>query len=181
MKIKPHFDLISKPVRQKFIEYKGDAVRLSLQTPATVEEVVLGLKGRNDLKRKITTFRDSDGEIIERAFDYFDKPYRNRLYTKNHNFIEDEFVVSKTTKDYVLDRSAMTYYKDLRQFPQVKRTILWAPVKTETNHIAENKITGEKIFSQVREEIVSRQKNRKKHIFIEFPPIINKKIQKKRS
>ena len=77
--MRPNFNLVSKTIGTSFQKYKGDALRLSTQTPATVGEVVLALKKHPDLQRKVTTFRDSNGSIIERSFDYFDKPYRNQL------------------------------------------------------------------------------------------------------
>lgn len=175
--MKPTFDLVSKTIGTSFIKYKGDAVRLSKQTPASVDEVILSLKGHKDLQRKVTTFRDSNGQVIERSFDYFDKPYRNRLYSRTDNVIgQDEFVSSTTTKDYVLDRDAMEYYKGLIQFPNTKRTILWAKARTETNHLSENINTGEKFHSQVRINGTNR-KGRCYHTFSEFPHIKNNKVE----
>ncbi len=175
--MKPTFDLVSRRIGISFVKYKGDAVRLSMQTPAAVDEVVLSLKNNKDLQRKVTTFKDSNGKVIERVFDYFDKPYRNRLYSRTDNVIgQDEFVNSTTTKDYVLDRDAMKYYKGLIQFPNTKRTILWTKAKTETNHVSENIKTGEKVHSQVRINGTSR-KGRCYHTFAEFPHIKNNIVE----
>lgn len=177
--MKPTFNLVSKTLGTSFFKYRGDAVRLSKQTPATVDEVVVALKDNPSMQRKITTFRDSNGLVTERAFDYFDKPFRNRLYSRTDNVIgEDEFVTSTTTKDYLLDRDALDYYKDLRQFPNTKKTILWSRVSTETNHISENLKTGEKVQSQVIID-KAKQKSKNKHTFIEFPHIIDNKVENK--
>jgi len=174
----PAFDLVSNQKRIKFIKYKGDAVRLSVQTPAYVDEVILSLKDNPDLKKKITTFRNSDGEVIERAFDYFDKPYKNKIYSRVDNVIgQDEFVKSTTVKDFILNKDALDIYKDVRRYKETSRFILWANTKTETNHVSENIVTGEKVHSQVR---INRGKYRNKlyHTFTEFPHIINNKIAK---
>ena len=177
--MRPNFNLVSKTIGTSFQKYKGDALRLSTQTPATVDEVVLALKKHPDLQRKVTTFRDSNGSIIERSFDYFDKPYRNRLYSKTDNVIGNvEFVTSTTSKEYVLDRNAIEYYKELIKLPNVKRNILWGISKTETNHVSENITTGEIVQTQVRIRN-TKQKNRIFHTFIEFPHIKNKKLENK--
>ena len=80
-----NYRLISKSIGQDFAQYNKNAIRLNFRTPKTVDEVVVGLKDNPSLQRKITTFRDEKGQIMERAFDYHDKPYRNRLYSHLYN------------------------------------------------------------------------------------------------
>ena len=177
--MKLHFDLISKTIGTSFVKYKGNATRLSVQTPAKVDEVIIGLKDNHNLTRKVTTFRNSKGEVIERSFDYFDKPYRNRLYTHDANIIlDDEFVSSTTAKDYILNRESMEDYKDLLNIPKMRRDILWSHIDTVTNHLSENEKTGEKILTQTT-IVPVKGRNQKRHTFIEFPHIVNNKITKK--
>lgn len=179
MKVETDFYLINKTLNKSFVKYNGDAVRLSLQTPAKVDEVIIGKKSSPDFVRKITTFKDSNGQIIERAFDYSDKPYQNRIYTNKDSIIGDcEYVTSRGATDYWLDRGAMKYYKKLIKSPKINRKILWGKGKTETNHVAENIYTGEIVQSQVRIN-PSKNKNRKFHTFIEYPHIKNKKVENK--
>lgn len=175
---KPTLRLISKMTGISYIKYQGEAVRLSTQPPATVDEVILSLDKHPKLQRKITTFRDSNGGVIERAFDYFDKPYKNIIYSNTENLIGEDFWVASTTKKkYVLDRIAMEYYKDFRQFPDTKRDFLWSLVKTETNHVAQNLNSDEMVQSQV--SITQTKKNKKLHRFVEFPHIKNNKKKNK--
>ena len=177
--MKPNFDLISKTIGMSFVKYKGNATRLSVQTPAKVDEIILGLKDNHGLTRKVTTFRNSKGEVIERSFDYFDKPYRNRIYTRDAHIIqEDEFVSSTTIKDYILSRETIEDYKDLLQIPRMRRDILWSHINTTTNHMSENEKNGEKVLTQTT-IIPVKGKNQKRHTFIEFPHIINNQILKK--
>ena len=70
------FQLISKTTTS-FIKYKGDAVRLTLNPPAKVDEVIVALKDNENLKRRITTFRDSQGNIIELVHNQFVSLNRN--------------------------------------------------------------------------------------------------------
>ena len=167
------FSLISKTIGTKFTEYKGNAVRLSQFSPYSVDEVILKSNANPKEIRKVTTFRDSKGDIVERSFDYTGRQLKNRLYSTVDNVIgNDEFVTSKTTKDYSIDRGILSTYKELIQRPKINRFIFWSPDKTTTHHISENIETGEKILSQV--QISSKRKSLKQHhSFIEFPRIKN--------
>ncbi len=168
--------LISKIEKLPYYKYKGDALHLVNQTARTVDEVVIGIKGQPYLKSKITTFRDSDGNIIERAMDFFGKPYKNRVYNMRDNIIEpDEYVKSVHIKEYVLPKSLKeAHIQSVEQ--GYKRTLLWTPVKFFTNHLSENIITGEKVLTQVTQSNLMKPQ-KETHTFVEYPHIINGKIQ----
>lgn len=169
--------LISKNIGQSFVKYKGNAMRLSTKLPYYVDEVLVCVKGQIGKERKITTFKDSDGNIIERIFDYFDKPLRNQIH-KQQTFTkgEDLYITTNSINEYTLKRSIINIYREYRQtFEKLNiRTALWNNIKIENNHLCENINTGEKIFSQ---SSVTNIKQPTKHIhsFIEFPHIINGK------
>ena len=59
--------LISRTT-QRYTNYASKAIKLSKSTPYTVDEVLIGKKGKSC--KKITTFRDSKGNLIERIFNY---------------------------------------------------------------------------------------------------------------
>lgn len=171
--------LISKRMGEPFTKYKNNALRISVGCPYTVDEIVVGIRGKTGLERKITTFRDSNGKIIERAFNYFDKPYRNRIYSNADNIIgEEQFVTSTTIKEYKLKRAILNVYKDFKdKFASLGlHTALWKNTKTITNHLCENINTGEKVLSQTRIENI-KYPSKQLHSFIEFPHIIDGKRQ----
>lgn len=170
--------LISKINKLPYNQYKGDALRLINQTAMKFDEVIVGSKKSPKIKRKITTFYNTDGNIIERVFDFSDKPYRNRIYAKRDNIIgQDEFVISTHIKEYKLPRTLANANNQLVQ-QGFSRTIFWTPVKFFTNHLSENLETGEKVLSQVfQTNLLKPQKET--HTFIEFPHIIKGKIENK--
>lgn len=169
--------LISKNIGQRFIGYKGNPIRLSTKLPYYVDEVIVGIKGQIGKERKITTFRDSEGNIIERIFDYFDKPLRNQI-RKTQTFTkgEDLYITTTSINEYTLKRSIIDVYNEYRKkFEELNiLKALWNQKKIENNHLCENINTGEKIFSR---SSVTNLKQPTKHIhsFIEFPHIINGK------
>ena len=169
--------LISKIIGMPYYKYQGDALRLINQSARTVDEVVVGVKNNLNIKRKVTTFKDSKGNILERAFDYSDKPYRNRFYKKLYNIIgKEEFVTSTHIKEYELPRNLKKAHLQMVN-ARFHRTLLWNPIKFFTNHCSENILTGEKILTQVLQtNLLKPQKE--KHTFIEFPHIIKRKISK---
>ncbi|MCR5266379.1 MAG: hypothetical protein K6E29_07275 [Cyanobacteria bacterium RUI128] len=168
--MKPKYSLISKPVRIKYTEYKGNVIRLSKFAPYTVEEAVIGVNGKA-IQKKITTFRDSKGNITERVFDYPDRPLWNRLYETAENSVGlDETVVSTTKRDYYLDRGAVDYYKFFMEFPERKRFVLWDNKCTTTDHVSYNIGEDEVIHTQVKIKNKSRSSNQK-HSFTEYPKI----------
>lgn len=173
--------LISKIHGISFVKYKGDAVRICEQTPYSVDEVWVGIRKKPQKAWHITTFRDSNGRIIERAFDNGENYYRNRLYTRSENIIgDDEFVESTTIKEFKIPKrlypaslQLLKEYKDAHPF----KTILWTPIQTITNHFSSNVKTGEEILSQTK--ITNMEKPTKEvHSIIEFPHIVDRKIQK---
>ena len=102
--------LMSKTT-QKFVDYYGGVIRLNKATPYTVDEVIIGKKGKPF--GKITTFRDSLGRIIERAFNINGKPLKNRIYSYNDGIVGDrEYVDVKTVKEFSLERKLVDVYKN---------------------------------------------------------------------
>lgn len=169
--------LISRADKIPFVKYKGDALRLINQTPWTFDEVVAGVKGKAGKLRKITTFRDSHGKIIERAFDYFDKPYRNRTYIHRDNIVnKNEYVQSTHIKEFFLSRANRATHLQLVR-DGFARTLLWSPIKFFTNHMSTNIDNGKKILTKVIRSNLSKPK-KEIHTFIEFPHIVNGQIRK---
>lgn len=169
--------LISRIDKLPYYKYKGDVLRLVNQSARTVDEVIIGHKNNPNTIKKITTFRDSDGNIIERAFDLFESVYKNRTYKKyDHVIRENEFVTSTVVKEYILPKTLKNSHLQLVQ-SGCDRTYLWSPIKFFTNHFSENIENGIKILTQIfRTNILTPQKE--VHTFIEFPHIKNGKIQK---
>lgn len=171
--------LISKTLNTPFLKYKGNATRLTSNIPYTVDEIVVGIKGEKG-SRKITTFKDSQGKLIERAFDYKGKPYRNRTYQhKDYAIGEEEFVNSTIIKEYSLPKGIISVYNSFKDsFQQLGiKTALWNKNKTQTNYVAENINNGNKILSKVEINTKPNQ-NFETHKFTEYPEIINNKITK---
>ena len=171
--------LISKTLNTPFQKYKGNAARLTSNIPYTVDEIIVGIKGQKAC-RKITTFKDSQGKLIERAFDYKGKAYKNRTYQhKDYIIGEEEFVNSTIIKEYSLPRCIMSVYKSFKdQFQQLGiKTTLWNKNKVQTNYVAENINNGNKILSKVEVKAKPNQ-NFETHTFTEYPEIINNKLTK---
>lgn len=169
------YTLISKSIGIDFAKYNKNAIRLDFKTPKSVDEVIVGLTNNPSKQRKITTFRNKKGKIVERAFDYFDKPYRNRLYSHQDNVIgNNEYVNSTTIREYTLSKQRIKEYKDnieLYDFLQRDPIVFWNKQKTQTNHLSENIHTGEKILSKVT---VYEKGYKEQHQFIEYPKIGSK-------
>lgn len=171
--------LKSKPIRQSMLQYNGKAMRIShASPPCYVEEVIVALKSAPEKERKITTFRDKQGNILERAFDYFDQPFRNYVYaTKSYIMTKDEYADVKTRKEYILDRVLQRIYKGLSEGFRSKGrpATLWDLNSLVTNIIAQNLTTEETIFSQM--QVSGIDTNKEEHLFREFPSIIKNKLQ----
>lgn len=177
--MKNQFYLISKIEGKKFVKHKGDAVRITSNiSPYRVDEVVLGVKGQIGKERKITTFRDSKGNIIERIFDYFDKPLKNRVYKEQEYVIgEEEIVKAKTVREYSISKPVLNIYKEYqKQFAELGiEDSLWNKNKIDTFYLSENINTGEKVLSQV--SIKDLEHPRKElHSYTEYPHIIDGKL-----
>lgn len=171
--------LIYKNYEQRFYRYKGDVIRLSRKLPYYVDEVVVGVKGKIGQERRITTFKDSQGNILERVFDYFDKPLRNQIYNKKEFTKGNElFITSTTITEYQLKRSKLNQYKGYRKiFEKLDiLTTLWDKIKIVNNHLCENINSDEIIFSQSSVTNI-KQPTKQIHSFIEFPHIMNGKRQ----
>ena len=172
--------LMAKICGKDFAQYRGISRRISEEIPKTVDEIWIGVKKHPDKTRKITTFRDKDGNIIERAFDYSDNKLRNRLYTRRTiNMNKDEIVHSVSVENYFINKRMIPYYEELlEEFEEMNplKTILWNLKEIITNHTSINKTTGEKILSQVKIDRLDTP-TKQRHTFIEFPPILNNIIQ----
>ena len=114
--MKPEFYLLSKTTGQKYNKlHRAQTLKLTKATPHSVDEVILGVKGQIGKERKITTFRDAEGNIVERAFEYYDKPYiKNRVYTSTNSDISDwETVTSKNIKEYTLNKNLSIHISNI--------------------------------------------------------------------
>lgn len=180
--MKTSFNLVKKIPGQKFADYKLDLPRLSSQIPYTFDEVVLSAKNNPKNQRKIITFRDSNNNIIERIFDYYRRPIKNQVFSCQNNVIGDrEFVTSKTVKEYTMSRKKMEAYKPLERLYKALgvEQLLWKRTNTRTDHISDNIETGEKIISRTQIK-PTKIRNIEKHSFIEYPHIVNNKVEKKK-
>ncbi len=172
--------LMLKSVDIPLYRYKGKPIRLSSQIPYSVDEVWIGVKKHPGKNGCITTFKDSKGNIIERIFDMGDGYLRNRVYSRVENTIgKEETVKSTTIKEYKLKKRMIPAYEQILEdysVLDVPKETLWTPIQLITNHLSENIVTGEKVFSQTK--ITGMQKPTKEvHEIIEFPHIINNKVQ----
>lgn len=159
--------LISKISNISYSKYKGSAIRLSKQCPAAVDEVILGLKDNSNVKKKITTFKDKDGNIFERAFDYSGEPLKNRQYKSilNKTDKNSDCFCSSQIKEFSLPR------KFLRKFLnhlKGKKLDFWTPVKIETHHIKQSAKTNEIIHSMTRITDIAKGQI-PTHTIVEFP------------
>lgn len=160
--------LVSKIINLPYSQYKGSGIRLTKELPASVDEVIVGLEHCIGTK-KITTFRDSKGKIIERAFDYFDEPLKNRFYKYQTHNSKDEssMVTSFQVREYSLPRKFLKKY--LKQI-KGKKLALWSAVKVDTYYIKFGKHKKDNIHSMTR--ILGFGKNEfQTHTIIEFPHI----------
>ncbi len=173
------FYVKSRQVGRSMLRYKGNAMRISKQYPCYVDEVVLALKNDPDKIRKVTTYRDKNGKMLERAFDFFDQPLRNVIYDYQKNTIGNcEHTNSRIAKEYYLDRCIEHVYKDhLKTFKKYGiPTTLWELNNIETNIVSKNAKTGEVVHSQIKVLDLDKPQQ-ERHFFYEFPHIIKSKIQ----
>lgn len=171
--MKPEFYLLSKTTGQKYNKlHRAQTLKLTKGTPYSVDEVVLAVKGQIGKERKVTTFRDRNGNVIERAFDYYDKPYiKNRVYSSRNSDISDfETVVSKNIKEYTLNKNLISTYKQLKAYQPGTEVAVLKEKLNLTNHIARDIDTGEKFFSQT---IITPKTPilYSLHKFVEYPSI----------
>lgn len=163
--------LLPKTPIIKYTQYKGGALRLSKFAPYTVEEVAVEINGQKDNVRKITTFRDSKGNITERVFDYPGRPIWNRLYNSEENDIGIyESVKSTTKQDYELNRSVVKLYKDVVSLPKANRFMFWNHKSTTVDHAAYNLDKDELILTQVKVKNKSNS-SQQTHSFVQYPRI----------
>lgn len=169
--------LISRTT-QRYTNYASKAIKLSKSTPYTVDEVVIGKNGKPC--KKITTFKDSKGNLIERIFNYEGEPLRNRIYTHNENTIgEDEIVSSTTIKSYYLKRNHIDIYKKYQeQIINANKLNLWEKGEIQTNHMAENIYNGDRILSITKIKQPQHANEQVTHSIVEYPAIKNGKIEK---
>ncbi len=172
-----NYYLISK-TRTSFLEYNGNAIRLSKTLPYSVDEIIVGKQNNPNFKRAITIFRDSSGKPIEKSFDFSNRLIRNRIYTYSDNTIGDnEFVSTTEIQQFSLQRRALNTYQKLKEMLQslhIEDTF-WKKEKFQANHLSENIETGNKILSIVKIDNM-KQPTKEKHSFVEYPEIVNNKI-----
>ena len=119
--------LLSKTT-QRFVDYEGRAIRLNKSTPYTVDEVLIAKRGKSTPCKKITTFKDSNGKITERIFNYTGKPIRNRVYQRQEHVIGDNEIVHSTQiKEYFLPQQIVDIYKQFQENLNAfnVQTVLW--------------------------------------------------------
>lgn len=137
--------LISKTQGIPYQQYTGNAFRVRKAIPATVDEIVIGIKNKAGKVNKLTTFRDADGNILERCYDNAGKPFRNLVYSKYENIIgEDEYVESISRKEYVMQRKNDKHYKNGSDYIL---KAFWHKCKSKIYHISHNVNNAEKIIS----------------------------------
>ena len=165
---------------QSFVKYNGDAVRLSQKTPHTVESVWVGVKRHPEKMRSVTTFKDKEGNVLERIFDFADGFSRNRLYERSTSKINnDEKVTSTFIKEFKIKKRMLpAYFGFFEDYGEenISKTILWTPIKYIANHVARMK-NNEIVHSKV--SITNMEKpSKEQHSFVEYPHIKNGKIRK---
>lgn len=159
-----NYYLISKLSNIPFNEYKGKSIRLSKNKAYFVDEVMVGVNGEDSNIRKITTFKDSKGKIVERCFEYSDKPVKNRVYNRIRKLINNNAVVdSKEIKEYEIPKGLL---KKFLKKSTTNKNSLWQPLKFETHHIYFDKDNG-LVHSLTRAD--NFNKNNSRHTIVEFP------------
>ena len=173
--------LLSKTT-QRFVDYEGRAIRLNKSTPYTVDEVLIAKKGKSTPCEKITTFKDSNGKITERIFNYIGKPIRNRVYQRQEHVIGDNEIVHSTQiKEYFLPQQIVDIYKKFQENLNAfnVQTVLWKKGMVQTNHVSDNINNGEKILSKTTITTDPVSDSDFLHTFVEYPKIKNGKIERK--
>ena len=173
--------LLSKTT-QRFVDYEGRAIRLNKSTPYTVDEVLIAKKGKSTPCEKITTFKDSNGKITERIFNYIGKPIRNRVYQRQEHVIGDNEIVHSTQiKEYFLPQQIVDIYKKFQENLNAfnVQTVLWKKGMVQTNHVSDNINNGEKILSKTTITTDPVSYSDFLHTFVEYPKIKNGKIERK--
>lgn len=144
--------LLIKKEGQAFSKYRGRTFRLSNIQPHTVDEVVVALKDKKGKRNKITTFRDINGDIIERSFNFFDsEKVVNKLYKKTqHTLTENETCTATSIQTFSLMKNIVHVYKDYeKQFRELgKPSILWTNNCSETHYVSKKSSTGELFHTQ---------------------------------
>ena len=173
--------LLSKTT-QRFVDYEGRAIRLNKSTPYTVDEVLIAKKGKSTPCKKITTFKDSNGKITERIFNYIGKPIRNRVYQRQEHVIGDNEIVHSTQiKEYFLHQQIVDIYKKLQENLNAfnLQNVLCKKGMVKTNHVSDNINNGEKILSKTTITTDPVSYSDFLHTFVEYPKIKNGKIERK--
>ena len=146
-----NYFLISRTQGIPYQQYRGDALRILKTIPATVDEVVIGIKNNRKKVNKLTVFKDEKGNVIERCYDNTGKPFRNLVYSREENVIdEDEFVKSISCKEYSMQRKLAKKYREKRNHCNDIDVLLkafWKKLKLRTDHISDNINNAEKVIS----------------------------------
>ena len=146
-----NYFLVSKTIGMPYKQYCGNAVRILKSAPATVDEIVIGIKNKAGKVNKLTTFRDADGNVIERCYDNLGKPFRNLVYSKYENIIgQDEYVESISYKEYSMPRKYAKKYREKKNACKdmsVLLKVFWKKIKSRMYHVSSNVNNAEKVIS----------------------------------
>lgn len=169
--------VISKIPKIPFNEYNGKIIRVSKTVPAFVDEVIIGIKGDNSKIKKITTYKNDEGIILERSFDYSGAPVKNRVYDYFRNKVKnsDAVINSREIKEYSLPQK---YVKKFLKKNTKNKHKLWQYDKTQTHHIYSDPQNG---LVHSMTQINNIKDARATHTITEFPHKIsgNDKTKKK--
>ena len=172
--------IVANLCNQNFAKYRGSVKCISETIPNTYDELWVGVRKQPKRTRKITTFKDKNGNVIQKSFDFADGKIRNRVYSRRTiNINENEKVDSVTIKDYFINKRVMPYYEQLlEEFDEINpmKNMLWNLKEIITNHTSINSKTGEKILSQVKITDI-KTPTKQRHTFIEYQSILNEKLQ----
>ena len=157
--------LLAKREGIAFSQYRGRAIRLSNIQPCSVDEVVVALKHNKSKINKVTTFRDEDGNIIERSFDFWHKDViKNNLYKTSEHILNDfEKVKATAIRTFSLMKNIKHVYREYEsQFNAIgKPEILWTNNSSQMHYVSKNMRTGDVIHTQTSMENISTPRSAK--------------------
>ncbi len=90
-KVKP-YTLLSKQTNLPLDSVEITAERIGIQDAATADKVVIGKTDNPEQQKIITTFKDKNGKIVERIFEYigFDLPEIHQIFEELTSCITDD-------------------------------------------------------------------------------------------
>jgi len=169
------YSLISKTTNIPFKNYRKHFVSIALPKKGGhfadkinifVDKIDVFDK-KLDYKNTVTTYKDKDGNIIGKIFDFANRDLICRIY--NHifykNIIGIEKIKSKEIREYRLPRKLLKHFCKKQKN---RKYGLWNLEKIETHHVSENSYIKDKIHSLTR-ILNLRDKQTSTHTIIEFP------------